>query len=345
MADEVSLSIEETNRLRISLGLPPLEVGPQESVDQERINYEAHEAERSAKRKAEELQERIEKSKAARKEQKLKASTRTLGEVSDDDDDSLSAMRWIERNRQRLADSQKPQRKSPHAKPNEQYSAGDLKGMKVAHDVADLSTGSEQILTLQDKTIDELEEDGVELQSTAIVDAERARKNTEERRRLNPYAARHDDTLDSTGMLPQYEEQKQASFLISDGGIIDGETPEEREQREIRRKLGQHAISLEPDTAPQAISDFYTNDEASSMFRKPKKSKKSKKSKRSSKKSSVNDLLEAEEDKPIDSAETERVNAILTRQTRIDDSNFADDDDDELQQAIANVRRLRSKAK
>ncbi|ORX71672.1 hypothetical protein DL89DRAFT_292109 [Linderina pennispora] len=72
MADEVSLSIEETNRLRISLGLPPLEVGPQDA-------------------KPKELQERIEKSKAARKEQKLKASTRTLGEVSDDDDDSLSA--------------------------------------------------------------------------------------------------------------------------------------------------------------------------------------------------------------------------------------------------------------
>ncbi|KAJ1949851.1 hypothetical protein FBU59_000961, partial [Linderina macrospora] len=42
----------------------------------------------------------------------------------------------------------------------------------------------------------------------------------------------------------------------------------------------------------------------------------------------------------------ERVNAILTRQTRIDDSNFADDDEDEeLQRAIANVRRLKSMAK
>ncbi|KAJ1895718.1 hypothetical protein LPJ81_004901, partial [Coemansia sp. IMI 209127] len=91
--------------------------------------------------------------------------------------------------------------------------------------------------------------------------------------------------------------------------------------------------SLDAGPARQ-ISDFYTQEEAASLFRKPKKSKKSsaadKKRKKNGKKTSVNDLID-----------NERVNALMTRQTQIDDSNFADDDDD-LQRAIARVRKASS---
>ncbi|KAJ2401712.1 hypothetical protein GGI23_001215 [Coemansia sp. RSA 2559] len=94
--------------------------------------------------------------------------------------------------------------------------------------------------------------------------------------------------------------------------------------------------SLDAGPARQ-ISDFYTQEEAASLFRKPKKSKKSsatdKRRKRTEKKTSVNDLID-----------NERVNALMTRQTQVDDSNFADDDDD-LQRAIARVRKASSMLK
>ncbi|KAJ1991074.1 hypothetical protein GGI25_003879 [Coemansia spiralis] len=255
------------------------------------------------------------------------------------DDDSLDALKWIERSRQRQKELSGQKSQPDNEKQQlgrQEYSADDLAGIKVAHDISKIAEGSEQVLTLQDRTIDELDDQeetsGLHLQNIELADIERARKNAENRARAHPLygAETAHDVIE--------KEADTQSFVIGASGIIKAseqitETTEEKAHREMREQLGQTAASL--DISARQITDFYTEEEATSLFRKPKKAKKNKKEKRrNGKTTSLNDL---EEEAP--GVDADLVNSILTRQTRIDDSNFIDDDED-LQRAIASVRRV-----
>ncbi|KAJ1727574.1 hypothetical protein LPJ61_004500, partial [Coemansia biformis] len=126
-------------------------------------------------------------------------------------------------------------------------------------------------------------------------------------------------------VLEEDEEQGDSSvFTIGKGGRVAQEADEDEPETEHRGS----AQTLEQ-AKPQAISDYYTEEEATALFRKKKKT--SRKANKRGKTSTTNDLL-------TDMVDTERVNSILTRATRIDAAGFEDDDDD-LQRAIASVRR------
>ncbi|KAJ2557832.1 hypothetical protein EV175_001108 [Coemansia sp. RSA 1933] len=116
--------------------------------------------------------------------------------------------------------------------------------------------------------------------------------------------------------------------------IKGNENEDEENENENENEMEEHVGGESLDSGPaRQISDFYTQEEAASLFRKPKKSKKSgsadrkRNTKRHEKQTIVNDLIDSE-----------RANLLMTRQTQIDDSSFVDDDDD-LQRAIARVRK------
>ncbi|KAJ2078386.1 hypothetical protein H4R24_004519 [Coemansia sp. RSA 988] len=252
------------------------------------------------------------------------------------DEQPLSTLEWIERSRRRQREEPNhlPTPQSEKPKTRTEYTASDLAGMRVSYGVDSIAEGDEQILTLQDQTIDELATDdideGLQLESTAARDAEIARKNAKHRKRKYNMAGIETvyDALDD-------EEGKQSIHTIKAGGLVQIDDSEEREQDKVRKLLRQHKTETFDSASPQVIDDYYTTEEAAKLFRKSqKKAKKEKRARnRNGKKSTTNDLLN-----DVTDIDNDRVNAILSRSTRIDDSNFGDDDDD-LQKAIAGVRK------
>ncbi|KAJ2810964.1 hypothetical protein H4S07_002363 [Coemansia furcata] len=248
---------------------------------------------------------------------------------SDDDDeiDSLDTRKWIERLKQQ---KKAPVTRESRGATRKEYGAAELTGIRVSHDVSELSGGGngEHVLTLQDKTIDELENDdgAVELHSVALAETKRAQKNAQHtRKRMLP----HDG-------ITEEEKEPDAFFTIKDGGIINDETAEEAKQRELHQRRGQTAIALDDDAPSRVVSDFYTEEEAAALFRKPKKHKSAKDKRSKGKTSTTNDFAESMGLMDVD-------NAVFSRRSRVDDSSLADDDED-LQRAIAAVRRTAQKS-
>lgn len=210
------------------------------------------------------------------------------------------------------------------------YSFNDLSGMRVSHKLSDFAAGSEHILTLEDQTIDDLEEgdqQSLGLHNIELSDTRRAQKNADKRRRqkANPSSRYLSDTEN---------EDEGASIMIQEGGVVEDE--EAKKEREFKQqKSGQVAIPLTEaaQTKQDAVSDYYTSEEAASLLFRKSSKKKSKGKK--SKKRKIDD-----DDLPLD-MDTERVNYLLTRQ----DNKIEEDDDEDLQSAIAKVRRVAKRPK
>ncbi|KAJ2714046.1 hypothetical protein H4R19_001935, partial [Coemansia spiralis] len=240
-----------------------------------------------------------------------------------DNDGALDALQWTEKSRRRQRELAAQKAQAVSEQPGcAEYTANDLAGLRVAHDADDLERGGEQVLTLQDRTIGELCEnddaEGLQLESVAARDAERARKSAQRRKRQRTAPGSIETAHDAL----EDDEDGSGAYTIGRGGRVDADGLSDAPDSQQGRGPAQTLESA----APQAISDYYTEAEAATLFRK----KKPRKPKRS-KVSSTNDLLP-------EMADTARVHSLLTRTTRIDDASFVDDDDD-LQRAIATVRR------
>lgn len=169
-AGEVSMSIEETNKLRASLGLAPLKMdadkpkGPSEA-EKKRKREEEDAA------KAEELEERVRQARERRRQQELLSSTKTLGEADNDVDD---VMAWVTKSRkQPTKQAQAKSKPNAGAKPGgddsegEAHGAAALAGAKVKVGLDDLEDGEEMILTLEDQSI--LDDKGRVIEDDALV--------------------------------------------------------------------------------------------------------------------------------------------------------------------------------
>ncbi|KAJ2841404.1 hypothetical protein IWW36_006268, partial [Coemansia brasiliensis] len=76
-----------------------------------------------------------------------------------DKDDLADAAKWVARARQRQSKSNEVAADDTNSKTvSNEYTANDLAGMRIAHDVGSIDEGSEQVLTLEDKTIEEMDE-------------------------------------------------------------------------------------------------------------------------------------------------------------------------------------------
>ncbi|POR34140.1 U4/U6.U5 tri-snRNP-associated protein snu66 [Tolypocladium paradoxum] len=245
-------TIEETNRIRLSLGMKPLPVpgaGASQQPEQDSAsdsegeaastletrqaqaydNYKSHmDAEAARKR-------RDEKSAAIRKARETAQRLavlegKGLGEAADGGDVSAKAWLMGQKKRQKKIDKARKLEEElaaaeAAAAQAVQYTSKDLAGIKVAHDTSAFLEGDEQILTLKDATIDENEEEGDELENINLRDHEKLTDRLDLKKKQPGYNP-NDVEDEEHGILSQYDDEihgkKTTKFTLdSDGAIAE----------------------------------------------------------------------------------------------------------------------------
>lgn len=174
---EESLSIEETNKIRLSLGLKPLKADTSstpsaaaaptdnslEAQDRRAVdNWKQHQ---SALDKESARSARIEGVKKARDAARrfARLEGKGLGEADDDggEEDTKTWVRKMKKRQKKLAEKMAREREEElqrAAGEVKEYTAEELAGVRVGHDLGELAEGEEgTILTLKDTTIEENE--------------------------------------------------------------------------------------------------------------------------------------------------------------------------------------------
>ncbi|KAK7884962.1 hypothetical protein LTR67_010820 [Exophiala xenobiotica] len=349
-----SADIEQMNKLRKSLGLPLLSVSGQPPPTSEGPSFKEHSpsddgdsdpepASTLETREAagyenwnqlrEEEKRRIEREKRKHEIQKKRdAEARArrlegkgLGEVDDDIDDTKA---WLkgQKKRQAKIERERAERLARELAEREKdaaigYSAKDLAGVQVAHEIGDFDEGlGEHVLTLKDTEIGK--DDGSDqediLENADIVARDKV-KDKNELKKKKAYDVNDDS---EKGLLSQYDEKKRKAFTLDARGTL-----EERDAK--RQQLGdvlKNTISLDI-LKPEPVSDYMEI-----KIKKPKKSKKS--SKRQRMVDEDEDILPVPTETNGDAMDVDV--AKPAPRPRTTEDNFNDDDD--LANALARSR-------
>lgn len=336
MAEDEGLSIEETNKLRASLGLKPLNLGPPKttsassdgpltSEEQElraannlRDRREAESKDKKNKDVAERLRKARER---AERDRRLKGST-----LADDNDEDTMA--WIRRTKENPAKSTPSAPMLTVAPSTSQYTTRDLEGLRVGHDSDDIEHGDEVVLTLRDSGV--LDDDAPdELVNISLNEKAALKTRLDNKKRKSVYTTYEDDEVDEeTGekkILARYDDEvdakpKKKGFAISTSGASSGSTdskPLYKQQRIL------HSLDEVPESVP-----------TSSDYAEPVKMKKPRKKKQIRKTRTSEREEDADETMAADSMQS---NHSDTR-TLTQHDNLVDDDD--LQASLAKQRRL-----
>lgn len=177
-----SLSLEETNKIRISLGLKPIADPAASSSGEAKLdgdalaedNYRKRREAEQKEKDAADLKSRIDKARN-QKERMRKLVGRTLGEADEDeaargkvrkeegaaDDEDTKA--WVKKQKKRAkelaAKRAREQEEADRLAEEEEreraskYGEEDLAGLKVAHDVDAFDEGEDVVLTLKDSRV------------------------------------------------------------------------------------------------------------------------------------------------------------------------------------------------
>ncbi|CAI8042695.1 U4/U6.U5 tri-snRNP-associated protein 1 [Geodia barretti] len=288
---EISLNIEETNKLRANLGLKPLQVDEQgDNKTSSQVTEEVHAppSNLGALQAAEKLREKMETIREKREQHKKLSAVKTLGEPDNDD---YSAVSWLKKFDLAQEEKEKAQRRAKMlAEMDEEFGVGDLvegamqektytsrdlKGLIVEHKEEEFVEGKDVVLTLKDSGV--LEENDDVLVNINILESEHARRNIHLRRKrtdYDPYEEMDEEAMQQTSILKKYNEEiegvKKANFELGEFGDVD--TSKEREAQIVKMRLQSQALTLEK--APAKIaSEYFTKDEMV-QFRKPKRKKK-----------------------------------------------------------------------
>ena len=360
MAD--AISIEETNKVRLALGLKPLPVpgaGPafkedsssgseeeeQGSTLESRQaegydNWKRLQDEQDTKRKRLERSEAIKRARdAAQRLSKLEG--KGLGEV--DEAAELDTRTWLvqQKKRQKRLEKERERARRIEEELREreetEYTSKDLAGVKVAHGAKDFDEeGGEHILTLKDATIEENEEEGDELENLQLAEKEKLTERLDLKKKKPAYNPNEAPEDGSTVLLQQYDEviegKKRKRFTL-DGG---GSTFQERSnlQQPNASSIKSQPVSLDI-LKDLPASDYQEPSEV--KIKKPKK-KKDKSTRR--KATEDNDIFPTPETNghatngdAMDVDESQPSPNSVQKQT----TSFADDED--LQSALARQRR------
>ncbi|CEL55899.1 U4/U6,U5 tri-snRNP-associated protein snu66 OS=Schizosaccharomyces pombe (strain 972 / ATCC 24843) GN=snu66 PE=1 SV=1 [Rhizoctonia solani AG-1 IB] len=340
MSMEESISLEETNKIRISLGLKPLtdDKAPSNDKDQEaEQNYANRKKQDEDNRKKGEIAKNIAKARN-RIELNRRLVGATLGDA--DDDAGIDAKNWIKKSRKKekeLAAKRQAELESMDQMAQATYDERDLEGLKVSHDMDQLNEGEDRILTLKDSRILDNEED--ELQNIDMAEDEKDKERHELKTKRRDYTGYDDDefTPGQAGMkravLSKYDEDIDGpkhgqSFRL---GTAVQTGPKMAIRDDDTMSVNRALLSLEY-TKNVEISDYLK--EGDIGFKKPKTKKK-----RSSRRN------QPEESEPIAESASMEVDEkpapTFTRRERNLDANFVDDD--ELQAALARSRRSKAR--
>lgn len=364
MAD--SISIDATNKIRVAIGLKPLPVpggGPAfkapkvdgTSSEEEDLgstlesrqaqgydNWKQLQVEADAKAQREAKNEAIKKARdAARKYSKLEG--KGLGEA--DEITELDTRTWLvqQKKRQKKLERERLRKLERELTEREQqpgYTAEDLAGVKVGHELDDFEEGGEQILVIKDATIDQYEEEGDELENVDMKEREALKERLEVKKKKPVYDPNDVDESGNTTLLKHYDEtidgKKRKRFTLDGQGTSAGER--EAMKHIVGEKLKAQPISL--DILKDAPTSDYTT-LPDSKSRKPKK----KKAKTTRQRAVDDDDIFPSETThhlppkgntmDIDSGPAEAEVAPVT--LGVDGSSFVDDDD--LQASLAKQRQ------
>ncbi|KAF2141235.1 uncharacterized protein K452DRAFT_287944 [Aplosporella prunicola CBS 121167] len=297
-----AISIEEANKIRVAMGMKPLPVPGADNTsgpvfkepkadgdsDEEPAstletrsaagfdNWKKLQEEQEAKVKAQARKEAIKKARdQAQRFAKLE------GKGLGDADDDVDAKTWLAGQKKRQKKIDKARRMEQElaereAEAQAQYTAADLAGVKVAHELDQIQEGDEHILTLKDTAVDD-EEDGDELENVNLRDVEQANERLESKKRKRAYDPNAD--IGGQSILAQYDEEidgKKRKVFTLDG---QGRTKEEAEMAAAEGSSGRTVkISLDILKDDTPISDYI--DPSQIKIKKPKKSKKKEKRKK-----------------------------------------------------------------
>lgn len=280
---EISCSVEETNRIRIALGLRPLDLGPVQS-NATFVNLREQQEEREQQA---EVAARIERARRER-EQAQASRAKSLGESLLAK--PLSAAEWVALSRKKetvdqakqhaakqrvtamAADEEedgrptgRPTRGAVGAKRPRPGSTGaaagsELAGMRIRHDADTFKEGENVILTLADSNLldeegKDLAEDDDELVNSDAVDRERQAELLERKRKskIPIYSGVDASEFDPSGaqskrgVLSQYddEEKKRGSLIVNADGTVVDTAAEARSQAIAEAEAaGHHRIDL-----------------------------------------------------------------------------------------------------
>lgn len=301
--NEISLSVEETNKLREKLGLKPLDV-------KKTSTNEVHAPPKNMGR-ALETEQLVEKMKVMKEKRKIKqelARVRSLGSTTSTHE-FTDTLAWVNRNRnieakKKQAESQTKMldamddefgigdivENSSLFNKKKEYTSKDLENLTVQHDIEHFKEGDMTVLTLQDKGILDEDQDDV-LENVNMVDNDKLSKNLELLKKkpdYNPYDEEFDENgkLKSQNMLSKYNEviegEKKKQFTINNS-TSSADT--------IKRKLAaglaptKNIVNLDSSHLKKVATEYYSNEEIAS-FKKPKTKKK-----RKIRKTTVDDIM------------------------------------------------------
>ncbi|KAH6682727.1 putative U4/U6.U5 tri-snRNP-associated protein snu66 [Halenospora varia] len=349
MAD--AISIEETNRLRVSLGMKPLPVpggGPifkeatSEPAEEVGSTLESRQAEgydnyrklqeaEEAKRKREAKAEAIKRARDA-----AKRFSKLEGKGLGDDDGELDAKSWLLKQKKRQKEIDKARKKEQEladAEAAAEYTAKDLAGVKVGHELDTFEEGEEQVLTLKDTTIDENEEEGDELENLDLREREKLNEKLELKKKKPVYNPNDIDETGEKGILSHYDEEiegKKGKRFTLDGM---GSTAEASIEGVSAKKIKPQAFSLvilkdEPKSDYLDVSEI--------KIKKPKKKKAKSTRQKAADEDDIFPAVDSTEAPAEDGMDIDQPTVAPKKRT-YEDMSFVDDDD--LQASLAAQRR------
>ncbi|KAL9128308.1 MAG: hypothetical protein Q9217_002986 [Psora testacea] len=298
MAD---LAIEETNRIRASLGMKPLPApggGPSfqptkeedsdsSSEEEQGSTLESRQAqgydnwkqlqnEADAKRKREAKAEAIKKARdAAQKFSKLEGK----GLADDDAEGELDTKTWLLQQKKRRKKIEKEREKAERLEKDlaereaAEHTAADLAGVNVTHSLEDFEGGEEQILTLKDATIDQNEEEGDELENLHLKEREALNERLNLKKKKPVYDPHAEAEEGRSTILKHYDEaidgKKRKRFQLDGQDVL----VEDREamKRAVGERLKAKPISLDVMKDNVPFSDYA--EPVETKIKKPKKKK------------------------------------------------------------------------
>ncbi|KAL4162711.1 hypothetical protein PRNP1_003243 [Phytophthora ramorum] len=308
---DISLSIEETNKLRVSLGLKPLSVGPSKK-EQAVVSVQKSSEQLEAERAQLQLKRKLQQSKT-RRELTQKLAGKSLGEQLRADLDTQKkgeknheALEWVKQSRKKKKEEKVVTQES------ESYDAAALAGLTVGHSLDTFEDGEEVVLTLKDSRV--LGQDGKDLndEEDELVNVELSEKDRRaahqaraKRAAMPVYSGYDDDEFVEMGnprkmkkngpkLLAHYDEEQDAvdadaarKFKLdaAGGSVVLQEEGKQEEEEDVA------VISLAMDRTRRA-EDYYTKEEVEAQFAKHKKGKKLRKKKKRSRRHHDEDLGE-----------------------------------------------------
>jgi U4/U6.U5 tri-snRNP-associated protein 1 len=360
-----AISIEEANKIRVAMGMKPLPVpgaptstGPvfkdskkDDGSDEEPAstletrtaasydNWKKLQDEAEAKAKREAQKAAIKKARE-QAQRFAKLDGQGLGEGEDDVDTKT----WLLQSKKRQKKAKKLEEelaeRERQALAGAEYTAADLAGVKVGHELNEFGEGEEQILVLKDTAVDDEDEDD-QLEAVELKEKENLKEKLESKKRKRVYDPNDVDESGQRSILGQYDEEiegKKRKVFTLDG---QGRTVEEAEMAgqdasELKKGISISLDILKDDTP---ISDY--KDISEVKVRKPKK----KKSKTTRKKTIDDDDIfpVAEMDVVVTTTEhdTMEIDAPNSAPVKPKKSTFNESfiDDEDLQANLATQRR------